>query len=135
MTINTAITKTAVTKRGEGSNNWTVRSPLASFVAQGSNKPNALSKFIEMLGAYMYAQQRHAQSLRRPGRPSKNYDAHIHVQVQAATKGRFDAVAEEYKLSQSETIVFLLECLDILKEEFATEAEMQDAENRVLQTA
>jgi hypothetical protein len=135
MSINTAIMSTAVARRSRTDNNWTVQSPLAGFVATGKDKQNALTKFIEMLGAYMFAQQRQSQGKRERGRPSKNYDAHIHVQVQKETKERFDAVAIEFNLSQSETIVFLLDSLEILRDDFVSKTEMDEAEGRVLQLA
>ncbi len=131
MNINAAVMSTAVARETDGV--WTVRTPLVGFIAQGNDRKNALVKFIEMLGAFMFAQQRQAQTSRGVGRPSKHYDAHIHVQVQKDVKTRFDGVADQYKLSQSETIVFLLDCLDILQEEFVSDKEMGDAEKQVLQ--
>lgn len=135
MSINTAIMSTAVVRKSKTESGWTVQSPLVGFVAQHRDRLGALTKFIEMLGAYMFAQQRQAESKRERGRPSKNYDAHIHVQVQKETKQRFDDIAEEFKLSQSETIVFLLDSFDIFRDEFVSKTEMEEAEGRVLQLA
>lgn len=138
MTINTALmSTTAVARKLDGNNNWTVQTPVApALIAHGKDKPAALTKYIEMIGAYMYAQQRQqSQSSRGRGRPSKNYDAHLHIQIEKSVKERFDAIAEEFDLSQSETIVFLLDSLEILKIEFVSENEMNEAEGRVLQFA
>lgn len=135
MSINTAIMSTAVARQNKTDNNWTVHSPLAPFYATGKNRTGALTKFIEMLGAYMFAQQRLSETKRERGRPSKNYDAHIHVQVQKETKDRFEAVAAEFNLSQSETIVFLLDSFAILRDEFVSKTDMDEAEGRVLQLA
>lgn len=133
MSVNTAIINTAIARKSD--NHWTVQSPLAGFLATGKDRQSALTKFFEMLGAYMFAQQRQSQGKRERGRPSKNYDAHIHVQVQRETKDRFDSVAIEFNLSQSETIVFLLDSLEILREDFVSKTEMEEAERRVLQVA
>lgn len=131
--INTAIMSTAVARKID--RDWTVQSPLAGFIAHGKDRISAVTKFIEMLGAYMFAQQRQAESeaARGRGRPSKNYEAHIHVQVQRETKDRFDVVTKEFNLSQSETILFLLDSFDMLKLEFVSAEEMNEAEKRLLQ--
>lgn len=84
----------------------------------------------------MYAQQKQTSlATRDRGRPSKNYDAHLHIQVEKAVKERFDEIATEYDLSQSETIVFLLDSFEILRQEFVQQSEMDEAERRVLQPA
>ncbi len=134
MNINAAILNTAVVRNPEGKQ-FTVRSPLASFVATGKDRQGALDSFLQMNGAYVFFQQRHVQASRGPGRPSKHYDAQMHIQVQTPIKQRFEAVAEDYNLSQSETIVFLLECLDILKVDFVSKEEMEQAEKRIFQLA
>jgi hypothetical protein len=126
---------TAVARKSKTDHTWTVQSPLAGFVATGKDRTHALTKFIEMLGAYMFAQQRQSQEKRERGRPSKNYNAHIHVQCVKETKDRFEAVSVEFKLSQSETIIFLLDALDILREDFVSKTDMDEAEGRVLQFA
>lgn len=134
--MNAAIMSTVVARKmGTGANTYTVRSPLASFVATAKDRAAALTRFTEMHVAYSYAQLKHSQTTKVPGRPSKNYDAHLHIQVQATTKAKFDAIAVTYNLSQSETLVFLLDCLDILKDEFIPKEEMDAAEQRVLDFA
>lgn len=136
MSINTAIMSTAVARRPEANNNyWSIRTPLAGFIAQHRDRNSALDKFIEMMGAYMFAQERQSQASRArsgPGRPSKNYEKSLHIQVHESTKERFEAVAKEPDLSQSETIVFLLDSLDILRLDFVSMQEMEEAEKRVL---
>jgi hypothetical protein len=137
MTINTTLmSTTAVARKLEGSNKWTVHSPAASFHSTGQDRSAALTKYIEMIGAHMYAQQKQTSlATRGRGRPSKNYDAHLHIQVEKAVKERFDEIATAYDLSQSETIVFLLDSFEILRQEFVQQSEMDEAERRVLQPA
>ena len=131
MSTNTAIMSTAVARRSKTDNTWTVQSPLAGFVATGKDRASSLTKFIEMLAAYTFAQQRQSQEKRERGRPSKNYNAHIHVQCHQETRDRIEAISVEFKLSQSETIVFLLDSLEILREEFVSKTEMDEAEGRM----
>lgn len=133
MTINTAITETAVVSKTEveGKSTYIVRSPLASFVAPGKDRQAALTNFIQMMGAYYVAQQRQGEIQRKPGRPSKHYDTHVHVQVSDQTKARFEQFGKEYHLSQSETIIFLLNCADILKDEFVKRDEIKTVEDRL----
>jgi hypothetical protein len=134
MSTDTAIMMTAITR--EGQKGFTVQSPLAHLVAFGKTRKSALSKFVELVSVYLRLQQREeAQGLRGRGRPSKHYDKNIHIQVQQGTKDRFDAIAKSFELSQGETLVFLLDTYEIVKEDFAAPEEIKDAELSVLQPA
>lgn len=125
------ISTTVVRKQKDGT--FTVRSPFANFVAQGRDRGAALTKFIQMLFAYTVAQQRQAEASRGRGRPSKNYESVLHVQVQKEVRDKFDSIATQYELSKSDTIALLLECFELMKEEFEPVEEMKELEGKLLQ--
>lgn len=130
MTTDTAILGSAIARKDDKF--WIIQSPLVPFPAEDKDKIEALKKFLQLVAAYLFAQDRQAKLNRGgPGRPSKNYGTHLHIQVQTSTKDKFDLVSKEFKLSQSETLDFLLSSFDILKHDIVSKEEIAQAEDRM----
>lgn len=103
-----SILKTAVTRWDSEDDCFITESHLApTIVGDGDTERDSFASFIDHVSANYEAYQTGRHALyKKPGRPPKN-KVSMHIQVAPDVKEALSAMAQQYSMSQGETVEYL----------------------------